>query len=314
MKKTWGAVLLGLTVVILARPLHAADSGFSIAVLGPVNDATLGRAITETDDANLAFVVVNGIKAVDAQCSDEIYLERKILLDSAKNGVIISLAGSDWTTCRNTAGQSIAIERLTRLRDLFFTGEFSFGASKLPLVRQSGTPKFRSYAENAHWEVGAIQFATINLPADNNHFLAAAGRNSEYEDRQIANHAWLQRLIANATYRKLPALVLFCDGNLLLPKKNSPHRDGFAQLRGQLKQMASSYPGKILLVHDRADASIESVGSILWNGNIGTLAVGANWLRLTLMPDGPELFGVSVGGSNSSSGSSAHKKTAVTVK
>ncbi len=311
MKKVWSGLLLGLT---LATPLHAADNGFSIAIVAPVNDAVLGRTIAETDDTNLAFVLVNGIKAAEADCSDQVYLERKILLDSAKNGLIISLAGSDWTICRNAAGQSIAVARLTRLRELFFTDEFSFGASQLPLVRQSGTPKFRSYAENAHWEVGTIQFATINLPADNNHFLAAAGRNSEYEDRQIANHAWLQRLVANATYRKLPALVLFCDGDLLTSKTKPAQRDGFAQLRSQLKQLATSYPGRILLVHDRADPSGETPGAIRWNGNIGALAVGTNWLRLSIRPDGPELFSVSNDGKNSSANSSANKKAAVTVK
>jgi hypothetical protein len=295
-------LLLGFALI---APVQAAGDSFRIAVLATIGDNALERAIAETDDDNLAFVVVNGIKAADAACSDAVYLERKILLDSAKNGVILSLAGSDWTACRNTAGQSIAMERLTRLRDLFFTGEFSFGASRIPLLRQSGTPKFRSYAENAHWEVGAIQFATINLPADNNHFLAAAGRNSEFEDRQIANHAWLQRLIANATHRKLAALVLFCDGNLMLPKKNPPPRDGFAQLRGQLTQLAAGYPGKVLLMHDGAGAT----GDIRWRDNIGTLAVGSGGIRLTITPEGPALFVVS-----DSADRSGNKKAAVTVK
>ncbi|EGF32744.1 putative transmembrane protein [Oxalobacteraceae bacterium IMCC9480] len=295
-------LLLGFALI---APVQAAGDSFRIAVLATIGDNALERAIADTDDDNLAFVVVNGIKAADAACSDAVYLERKILLDSAKNGVILSLAGSDWTACRNTAGQSIAMERLTRLRDLFFTGEFSFGASRIPLLRQSGTPKFRSYAENAHWEVGAIQFATINLPADNNHFLAAAGRNSEFEDRQIANHAWLQRLIANATHRKLAALVLFCDGNLMLPKKNPPPRDGFAQLRGQLTQLAAGYPGKVLLVHEGAGAT----GDIRWRDNIGTLAVGSGGIRLTITPEGPALFVVS-----DSADRSGNKKAAVTVK
>ncbi|MEB0135176.1 hypothetical protein QN362_07515 [Actimicrobium sp. CCC2.4] len=295
-------LLLGFALI---APVQAAGDSFRIAVLATIGDNALERAIADTDDDNLAFVVVNGIKAADAACSDAVYLERKILLDSAKNGVILSMAGSDWTACRNTAGQSIAMERLTRLRDLFFTGEFSFGASRIPLLRQSGTPKFRSYAENAHWEVGTIQFATINLPADNNHFLAAAGRNSEFEDRQIANHAWLQRLIANATHRKLAALVLFCDGNLMLPKKNPPPRDGFAQLRGQLTQLAAGYPGKVLLVHDGAGAT----GDIRWRDKVGTLAVGAAGVRLTIAPDGPALFVVSDGADRS-----GNKKAAVTIK
>jgi len=95
------------------------------------------------------------------------------------------------------------------LRDLFFSDEFSFGASKLPVIRQSVAVKFRSYGENARWEFGNILFATINLPADNNHYLPDAGRNSEFEDRAIANRDWLQRVFTFAARKKWKGLYCF---------------------------------------------------------------------------------------------------------
>ncbi len=80
---------------------------------------------------------------------------------------------------------------MSNIRNLCFADEFSFNASKIPLIRQSTSPKFRSYAKNARWEIGNVVFTAINLPATNNHYLAEDGRNSEFEDRQIANCEWL---------------------------------------------------------------------------------------------------------------------------
>ena len=280
-------------------PAYAAADEFSIGIIAPSltaasDDSALRQAISETDDDNLAFVVVNGIKSAEENCSDNLYLERKILFDGAKNGLIVSLAGADWTGCRNVTGRSAAIERLNRLRELFFAEDFSFGASKLPMSRQSNAAKFRGYAENARWEFGPVLFATVNLPADNNHFLLAAGRNNEFEDRSIANREWLQRLVTIAARRKLLALVLFCDSDPLTLPSPPPRRDGYAEIRAQLVQLTSHFPGRILIVHDRSGTEAGSLAGINWKGNLGSLAVASGWLRLTVTPSTPALFSVTL--------------------
>jgi hypothetical protein len=44
--------------------------------------------------------------------------------------MIVSLAGSDWSACINSSGRSNAIERLNRLRELFYVdGESSARAT-----------------------------------------------------------------------------------------------------------------------------------------------------------------------------------------
>ena len=294
---TWLTVFC-LTLVTTC-PAYSGGDEFSIGIIAPSptaasDDSALRQALSETDDDNLAFVVVNGIKSAEENCTDSLYLERKILFDGAKNGLIVSLAGADWTGCRNTTGRSAAIERLNRLRELFFAEDFSFGASKLPLSRQSNAVKFRGFAENARWEFGPVLFATINLPSDNNHFLLAAGRNNEFEDRTIANREWLQRLVTIAARRKLLALVLFCDSDPLALPVPAPRRDGYAEVREQLAQLAGHFPGRILVVHDRTRAEAGSAAGISWKGNLGSLAVASGWLRLTVAPSTPALFAVTL--------------------
>lgn len=292
-----------LATMGLVGPAQAQPATFSFGVIArsltmATDASALRDALTDSDADNLAFVVANGIKASNEPCTDTLYEQRKVILQEAKNGVVLSLTASDWSACTNTQGRSAAIDRLTRLRDLFFTGEFSLGATRIPVLRQSAMPKFRSYVENVRWEVGDVLFATINIPADNNHYLTDAGRNSEFEDRIIANKDWLQRLHLFASQKKLAGIVLFCDGNPLREPDPvgffSPpaKRDGFAETRQMIEATATKYAGKILVIHAQNGTDNTISKDITWNNNLGHLDVNGSWLKLTVNATGPTLFSV----------------------
>jgi hypothetical protein len=296
-------VRLLLCIFLLPLLAVAGDEGtssFSFGVIAkPLNgrpdSAVLKEALSESDADNLAFVVVSGIKAGSEPCADNLYQERKALFDSAKNGLVVSVAASDWATC--TEGKrSIAFEQMNRLRDLFFSGDFSFGDSKIPLARQSAMPKFRNYAENMRWRVNDIVFATLNLPANDNNYTNAAGRNSEYEDREIANSDWLERLFIMAKVNKLDGIVLFCDGDPLIRAEHtlffsSDRRKGFADIRTKILAGAATFKGTILIVHNDDDARHASAGKgIIWHGNIGTLHVDGPWRKVNVDTSQAALF------------------------
>ncbi|HZG20240.1 MAG TPA: hypothetical protein VE092_09515 [Herbaspirillum sp.] len=287
-------------LVLTAGPASAASQDFSFGVInhaaaGARGADTLRQAIAETDADNLAFVVVNGIKSPSESCDDSLYNARHEMLSQAQNGVFMSLAGSDWITCRDRENRSDAIERLARMREIFYSGEFSLGATRLPMLRQSLTPKFRSYAENTRWEVGNVLFATVNLPAGNNHFLLDGGRNNEFEDRLIANRNWLQHLFAFAALKKSAAIVFFSDGNPFgPPPKRSffrTQRDGFAETRRLFSELAGKFPGRVLLVHAQA-LKPRTPAHILWTGNLGNVGVGERWLKIVVDDHLPQLFAV----------------------
>lgn len=293
---------LTLALSLPATPAPAQPMPFSFGAIGhvfraPADDGVMRKAIIESDADNLAFVVVNGVKAADEPCSDTLYDQRLAMLSQAKNGVVLSLAGSDWADCRRSNGRPAAMERLTRVRDVYFQDEMSFGATRLPLSRQSTSSKFRSYAENARWEVGSIVFATINLPAPNNHYLTDAGRNGEFEDRLIANRYWLQRTFTFAQREKRDGIVLFCDGNpAVLSGRTGIRtpdgtRDGFVEVRRQIAALAGAYSGKVLVVH--GSARLPAPKGIRWRGNLGELALPAGWLKVNVKPDDETLFSLS---------------------
>jgi hypothetical protein len=296
-------LLLACTVFCAPSSASARSEKFSFGVLAHVfnktpEESVLRNAIADADAENLAFVVANGIKSQTEPCTDQVYNRRKELLEEAGHGLILSLAASDWADCRRNDGRSASIERLNRVRDLFFVGEFSFGGAKIPVIRQSLMPQFRNYSENARWKIHDVMFATINLPSNNNHYLQAAGRNSEFEDRLVANRAWLEQLFNAATRKNLKAIVIFCDGNPFVKSKTSSlfgqyrHRDGFAEIRRQITALGSKFPGKVMVIHGQDTRGSSSPASVAWQSNVGVLAVGAGWTKLTIDPSKPALFAV----------------------
>jgi hypothetical protein len=289
-----------------AAPGLAADrdrDGHRFGIIGhrfaKGGEGSLKEALGASGEKSLAFVVVTGIKGADEGCGDKVYQKRRELLEDAARPVILAPAGSDWTECKNSAGRSNAIERLNRLRELFYGEPSSLGAKKLPLMRQSASPRFRSYAENAHWEVGSVLYATVNLPANNNHYVQAAGRNSEYEDRLVANRFWLNRLFALARRDKVDAVVLFSEGDLkalseptglsALLRRAPARDDGFAEPRKQVLALAQKFEGKVLLV-DSARLAKDAHPAIEWRGNVGHLSLGTGAVEVRVDPDAKSIF------------------------
>lgn len=284
--------LLFLSCAALGMP-HAEGAEkklFRFGVLTQVNESnsetdSLADLLDALTDEKLAFVVANGVKSSEEPCTDKLYLERRDAFDGAKLPVIPSLTADDWTRCMNSAGKSAAIERLTHVRELFFPEKFSLGERKIPVIRQSLTPQFRSYSENARWRFRNVLFATIHLPANNNNYVSEAGRNSEFEDRLIANRDWLQRLFMFAKRKKIDGIVLFSDGNpLAIPRREDlaklkVDRDGFLAVRRQILKLAPGFPGKILIVHRQAAGQRSPTAStqrIRWSRNLGDVGITRN--------------------------------------
>jgi hypothetical protein len=299
-----GAALLS-TCAFAARDVSAPrdDDAHRFAVIGhgltDGGDKRLKQALADNDDGPVAFLVVTGIKGANEACSDKLYQQRRELVDAAQRPVVVLPAGSDWTECRNSAGRSNAIERLNRMRELYYAEPAALGARKLALTRLSISPRFRSYAENAHWSVGKVLYATVNLPANNNHYLTEAGRNSEYEDRLVANRFWLNRLFAIARRDKLAALVLFSEGDLkalsqptglrALLRSAIPENDGFAETRRQVLALAQKFNGKVLLV-DSGHTGKGANQAIVWQGNVGQLSTGAQAVEVEVDTGAKALF------------------------
>ncbi|RJX32022.1 MAG: hypothetical protein C4516_05110 [Oxalobacter sp.] len=250
---------------------------------GAEDDTSLIESLKHADAVKASFTVLNGVRPTQESCQDAVYQRRSQLIAQAITPVIVSLTAGDWSLCRNSAKRSMAQNRLGFVRELFFEKNLAQHVRHLPVVQQSSAAMFRPYSENMRWEVNGILFATMNLPSNNNHYLSAAGRNNEFEDRLIANRHWLRRIASHARSRKMKAIVLFVDANPMIApargKQKTP-RDGYREMRRQLSLLTTQFSGRVLIVHGQRSAS-----GIVWRRNVGMLGVGGKkGLDVTVKP------------------------------
>ena len=297
-----GAALLAVHAACAGAPKAPAETRFGVIGHSFSNrggDAQLERALAKTRNAGLAFVVATGLKATAEPCTDSLYTHRHDMFADLHLPVIVVPAASDWAECKNAGGRLVGIERLNRLRELLYAEPDTLGEKPLMLARQSANPKFRSYAENAHWIAGNVLYATVNIPSNNNHYRPEAGRNSEFEDRSVANRFWLNRLFALAKRKKLDALVLFSEGNVkilsdepgLLARlgRGQATQDGFALPRHQIAALAAQFAGKVLLI-DTAPVANGTEPAIAWRDNLGHVSIGARVVHVHVAPKADTLF------------------------
>jgi hypothetical protein len=304
----------GFTPLVCAALLTSASAGAVTATPGGTHrfgvighvfasggpEAQLETALAATRKSSLAFVVATGIKNAKEPCTDELYPRRRDMLEDAKRPVVVVPAASDWAYCKNAAERLVSIERLNHLRELLYEEPSALGTKPLMLGRQSANAKFRSYAENAYWIVGEVLYATVNIPSNNNNYRSEAGRNSEYEDRSVANRFWLSRLFSQAQRKHLAGVVLFSEGdvNILqeepgllarLGRSNQLPQDGYASARRQIVALAKKFEGKVLLI-DTAKVPNGTEPAIAWRANLGHISVGSRVMHVEVTPRAEPMF------------------------
>ncbi len=300
------ALLAGLLLALHGTSLadgKLGDDGHEFGIIGHSftkagGEERLSKALARTRSASLAFVVATGVKDSAEPCTDALYAKRRKLLDGARRPLIVLPAASDWSECKS-GGRRAGLERLNRLRELLYEEAESLGERKISLSRLSMSSQFRSYAENAYWVVDSVMYATVNIPADNNLYRPEAGRNSEFEDRSVANRYWIKRLFALARGKKLDALVLFSEGDVKImtepPKwlarlgRGPTGQDGYVQVRHQIQALAQKFTGKVLMV-DSAPLGAKALPAIEWKGNLGHVSVGSGVYQMKVQPKAPEMF------------------------
>lgn len=282
-------LFIGIIPLSYAVENSSAGSFYFIAMDQPIrnNHVQLNRELAKLRNTSPAFVVLNGIKSNTESCSDDLFSERKNLITDVNRPVMISIAASDWVYCKNNRGNSVAIERLTRLREILFDSGHSLGSHPINVTRQSLSSRFSAFSENFYWSHGPILFSTLHLPANNNNYLAAAGRNNEFEDRTIANKNWLDLVFRQASRQHAKAIVLFTDGNPYNVKAVS--RDGFSEIRLKLNSLISRFPGRVLIIHGQSGPISRD---IIWKGKLGIAGIGSSWTRFNVTTNSGTLFSI----------------------
>lgn len=289
------------------KPPH--PEAFAFGVLGDApydarEASELEAMLSAMRPEPLAFVVhVGDFKAGGGSpCTDALYLGRKALLDASPHPLVLTPGDNDWTDCRRASNGAMApLERLARLREIFFSDDLSLGRARLRLAVQEGCvetdgPRCRCPAlpENRMWVHGGVAFATIHAVGSNDNVGFDAAGDAEAQCRRAANFRWLARAFALAAGEAMRGLVVFAQADPWVPSRRRVH----ATLVAKLVEGAARLARPVLFVHgdthtyrvDRPfrDAEGRRVANPARLETFGSPEVG--WVRVTVDANDEALF------------------------
>jgi hypothetical protein len=245
-------------LVLLALPLAAQP--YTLALFGDTpysrwEREQLPAMLADMAQQGAAFAVHAGdIKGGGEVCSDAVYEDILGVFQAAPLPLVYVPGDNEWTDChRRSNGGHDPLERLGRLRELFFKGEQSLGRRTLRLERQSRDPAWAAYRENVRWEQGGVLFIGLNVPGSHNNYHGASGHGGpvpEFLARSAANRAWLAQAFVLARQRKLAGLMIVIQGNPGFEAASAGQpRPGYRDLIEQLQLETQAYTGQVVLVH-----------------------------------------------------------------
>jgi len=247
------AVLAGAAVPATAAP--AEDAPFTFAAIGcmpyqrlPGADEAFARVIAEINRQQPAFTVHLGdIIGGEDRCTDELLLRRRADFNTFAGPLIYTPGDNEWTDVHaERAGRLDPLERLAKIRELFFAAERSLGRTPLPLVTQRRDPAFARYVENARWTLGGVVFATVHVVGSQNNFAPdRPGALDEFRARDLANEAWVRATFAEAARTSARGVALFFQANPIGEKL----RPGFERFLRTVEAGARAFGRPVLLVH-----------------------------------------------------------------
>jgi len=290
------SVALLLSACAAPPPVPSAP-GFSFALIGdapysPGEETLFVEMLRELDREALTFIVhVGDFKSGSSRCSDEVFAQRREWFAWSRHPFIYLAGDNDWTDCwRPSNGAYDPLERLSRLRELFFQGTHSLGVNALPLARQSNVAPDHPYPEHVRWQRGRVLFAGFNLPGGDNNL----GRMpQEHAQRDAAACDWLKQAFALAHREKLSAVVVLFQANPFT-QSQQPRR-GFTEFLELLAHETAAFGGQVLLVHGdthhyRIDRPLNHPGTREPLPNMTRVEVfgspSVNWVRVRAVEDG----------------------------
>jgi hypothetical protein len=283
------AVLVALAASLLVAPATAgAAHRFDFGLVGDApytaeEEPKVDRMWADIDRRHLAFVAHDGdIKGGGTPCTDEVLLRERARLDRSLNPVVYVPGDNEWTDCHRTGGDPL--ERLRRLRELFFQGSSSLGQRRLEVIRQSA-----DYPENVRWThppaerpagYGRVTFLGLNVPGSNNNLGRTPEADAEYAARNAADLAWLREGFATAvTSRAVVVVIQANPGFELAPER----RTGYNDLIGALEREAVAFGRPVLVVH--GDTHTFRIDRPLLGGTTGRPVVNLTRVETFGSPD-----------------------------
>jgi hypothetical protein len=259
-----GLFMAGLVAMSAPAPAQEPQD-FTFGLFGdlaysPAQEPLLDNVLADLDRVRLAFVVhVGDLGSPRAgSCTDELWARRLAQFRASAHPLIYTPGDNEWTDCHDKQGApgGDPLERLAKLRAVFFAGEQSFGQRGIPLARQSRSADatLAKYRENARWDLGGITFVTLHVTGSNNGLGRTPEGDAEFAERNAADLAWLREGFEHAKAVNSRAVMILQQANMFpefppFPGGAKPESSGFTELRTALAKEAVAFGKSVVLVN-----------------------------------------------------------------
>ncbi len=230
---------------------------------------------------------IGDIKSGSTECSDQEFQSQLDFFNSFDSAVVYTPGDNEWTDChRERAGGYDPIERLGKLREMFFSEAMTLGKEPFKLERQSDLmPEQSLYVENSRFIKNGVMFLQIHIVGSNNNFEVRKAAVEEFVARDQANIGWIEDSFAMAGTENVKAVVVSMHADvfdLAAYYALFPRHSGFlASVDNTLIPQVEEFSKPVLLIH--GDSHIFRIDRPFKNSEGKTLA---NLIRL-------EVFGSS---------------------
>jgi len=213
----------------------------------PYQIEALPPMLAEIADEHVDFIVhVGDLKTSHERCSDTLLQERHALLDASALPLIYVPGDNEWTDCKMlVAGGFDPLERLQKLRQLFFAAPRSLGKKTWPLEQAAN-----GYPELLRWRLGPVLLLSLNVPGPDNNYGLAHHPSDEFRARNPRLLAWLSEGFATARREGLRGVVVVMQADPNFRSRASGLRQpAFDELIDSLAWETRGFAGQVLLIH-----------------------------------------------------------------
>ncbi len=263
MKQTLKIIFAAFAISALASCASLpASHTYSFALIGDqqynaAEEALFPDLLDTISGEKLAFVVHLGdFKAGSASpCTDALYVQRRNEFNRSNHPFILLPGDNDWVDCRRASnGKYDPLERMNKLREVFYATPETLGKNKLSLMRQSDVfaadPIMSRYPENALWVQGGVVYATLNIQGSNDNKGFDAANDREHAERTEANIAWLKHAMITAKSDDITGLAIFLQANPGFEESTaSVEKSGFNNFLRAFDAAAVMFAKPILFAH-----------------------------------------------------------------
>lgn len=253
---TGSKTILTVLVLLISGTAHAAKNGkLEFALIGDTpylaaQETEFKHLMQALNSEDLGFVVHDGDLWFDGiawkdtskglpPCGDAAFADRLKLAQSSKHPFILTPGDNDWTDCYRAKPRAYdPLERLAKLRKMYFHGDRSLGQRTLKLKHQSDDPRYGQFRENVRWNWGGVQFITLHMVGSNNNLGRTPEMDKEYQQRNAANLAWMHEAFNQAKRLHSRAIMIISQANPFFENTWAP----LLQKRYMLKGMGIKPP------------------------------------------------------------------------